>query len=237
MGLAMDYNVLYDPLIRNNLFYVLCAMSVLGAALNLIPFFFYDLSREKHRVIIAALKYRAANEDLAAGKLTAAEIKETVELYDEMTGYARAEQPDMKALKNELKSARGMKFGGTGDKGSFKAERRNAIKEAKGKIVAAEKLKDYKDAVQKIFMQELHKFEAPVLAAKVAMAKKVAGCPIGELDSVGRLQAETDGAEVDEKTLRKIRKAEKKMNAALIKTVKKGKARLYEVSFGVQISF
>ena len=221
MGLAMDYNVLYDPLIRNNLFYVLCAMSVLGAALNLIPFFFYDLSREKHRVIIAALKYRAANEDLAAGKLTAAEIKETVELYDEMTGYAMAEQPDMKALKNELKSARGMKFGGTGDKESFKAERRNAIKEAKGKIVAAEKLKDYKDAVQKIFMQELHKFEAPVFAAKVAMAKKVAGCPIGELDSVGRLQAETDGSEVDEKTLRKIRSVEKKMNAALIKTVKK----------------
>ena len=226
MGLAADYNVLYDPEIRNNLFYVLCAISVLGAALNLIPFFFYNLSREKHRVIIAALKYRAANEDFASGKLTSAEIKETVEMYDEMLGYAAAEIPDIKRLKRELKELRSTSAGkNCTDKKRFRQEKKRKIKEIKGQITAAERLKDYKEAAKNIFEKELHKYEQPVLAAKVKLAQKVAECPLGEL-SVLRLPAAEIPCGCGDKISKEISAMQKKMEKSLAKTVSRA-ARVY----------
>ncbi|MGN0468145.1 MAG: MFS transporter, partial [Acutalibacteraceae bacterium] len=48
MGLHEDYSVLYDDVLRNNLFKVLILCSILGAILNLIPYLFYDLTESKH---------------------------------------------------------------------------------------------------------------------------------------------------------------------------------------------
>ena len=187
MGLAADYNVLYDPAIRNNLFYVLCALSVLGAALNLIPFFFYRLSREKHRVIIAALKYRAAGEDYAAGKLSAEQIKETVELYNEMKGYAEAPAPDIAALKARVKEARAERIRGDltdEEKRAAKHERAQKLKDAKKQLNEALKLADYKKSVEEIFVAELHKYEQPLMTAEAELAGQVAAAGADGIFSV-----------------------------------------------------
>jgi GPH family glycoside/pentoside/hexuronide:cation symporter len=62
-GLVDDYNVLYDTAIRNGLFEILIVASTIGAVMNLIPFFFYDLTEDKQRGMIRALKIRAMFED------------------------------------------------------------------------------------------------------------------------------------------------------------------------------
>lgn len=61
MGLTTNYDILYDPNVRNTMFYILCLLSIVGAVMNLIPFSFYSLSREKHRNIIKVLRYRAVS--------------------------------------------------------------------------------------------------------------------------------------------------------------------------------
>lgn len=192
MGLAADYNVLYDPAIRNNLFYVLCALSVLGAALNLIPFFFYGLSREKHRVIIAALKYRAAGEDYAAGKLSAEEIKDTVELYNEMKGYFEAPDPDIAALKAKVKEAKAETIPNNLSEEEVKAakrERAQRIKEAKRQLKQAQTLAEYKKSVKEIFVAELHRYEQPLTMAETQLATQIAA---GGADGIFSVNLECD---------------------------------------------
>ncbi|MBR2732148.1 MAG: MFS transporter [Clostridia bacterium] len=49
---------------------LLIVLSVFGAAMNVIPFFFYDLSEEKQRGMIGILKIRAMFEDFANDALT-----------------------------------------------------------------------------------------------------------------------------------------------------------------------
>ena len=105
-GLTVNYDVLYDPSVRNSLFYMLCALSILGAALNLAPYFLYNLSREKHSMIVLALKYRAANTDYRTGDLTPHQVKDLVESYNYMVERRDAAQPDIKEKKEEMKAAK-----------------------------------------------------------------------------------------------------------------------------------
>lgn len=74
MGLTTNYDILYDPNVRNTMFYILCLLSIVGAIMNLIPFSFYSLSREKHRNIIKVLRYRALFDDYENDCLNAEEI-------------------------------------------------------------------------------------------------------------------------------------------------------------------
>lgn len=57
------YNVLYDAGYFKNICSVLVIASVIGAALNVIPYFFYDLTETKQAAVIKILKIRAFIED------------------------------------------------------------------------------------------------------------------------------------------------------------------------------
>jgi hypothetical protein len=59
---------------------LLIVLSVIGAAFNVIPYFFYDLSEKKQRGMIAILKIRAMFEDFGNGQLSDSEIIEGVEV-------------------------------------------------------------------------------------------------------------------------------------------------------------
>lgn len=86
MGLKEDYSVLYDDAIRNNLFEVLIGLSIIGAALNLIPYIFYDLTENKHLGYVEVLKIRAMFINHSIGKL------EDEELIDAMGIIHRARE-------------------------------------------------------------------------------------------------------------------------------------------------
>lgn len=102
MGVTTNYDIIYDPRIRYNFFYVLCGISVLGATLNLLPLLFYRLSREKHTVIITALRYRAVLEDYyLTGNVEPHRIKELVEDVNNINEIKQTDMPNIKELKAE----------------------------------------------------------------------------------------------------------------------------------------
>ena len=87
MGLLEDYNVLYDDNIRNNLFEVLIICSAVGALLNLIPFFFYDLTENKHKAYVGVLKIRAMFENHTLGALEDEELCDAMAVIVEAKEY------------------------------------------------------------------------------------------------------------------------------------------------------
>ncbi|MBR0113173.1 MAG: MFS transporter [Clostridia bacterium] len=112
-GYENMYDVLYNPDILYKLVGVLVILSAVGAALNVIPYFFYDLTETKQKAIIRILKIRAMFEDYGNGVLTDDDMKSTMELIRSSKDRAENSQIiDIKALKaqgaskQELKQAR-----------------------------------------------------------------------------------------------------------------------------------
>lgn len=80
MGLKRDYSVLYDAAVRDNLFEALIFWSAIGAFLNLVPFFFYNLTENKHKGYVEVLKIRAMFINYSVNKLEDSELVEAVEI-------------------------------------------------------------------------------------------------------------------------------------------------------------
>ncbi len=70
----------YDVLYNGDLFQSICSVliiaSVIGATLNVIPLFFYDLTEIKQKAMVEVLRLRAFFEDKASGTYTAEQQKE-----------------------------------------------------------------------------------------------------------------------------------------------------------------
>lgn len=163
-GLTTNYDILYDPSVRNSLFTVLCVLAIIGAILNLIPFFFYDMSKEKHKSIIRVLRYRALFDDFETGSFNAEIIRDGVEAVRSGLELENAAVPDFKKLKADIK------------KSSKGEQKREAVKTyQKAKEFAAEK------AEIGIFMDEFNKFDSPEWLAKVASARKVIAKDVNSL--------------------------------------------------------
>ncbi len=101
------YNVLYDKATFINIFGVLIAVSVLGAAMNVIPYFWYDLSEIKQQGMIKVLKIRALFEDYGNGILKDKDLVAAVEMIEDSAKYENAVPKDIKALKAEKRKASG----------------------------------------------------------------------------------------------------------------------------------
>lgn len=164
MGVTTNYDILFDPTIRNNFFGMLCILAIIGAALNLIPFFFYSLSVEKHRNIVKALEYRALFDDYVNDCLDDERVVETIEGINETYGYLNDPKPDFKALRADLRSAKGK---------AEKKKARKALKDAKQLLVE-------KDAARYL-VNELDKFKKPEMLTKVHLAQQLAQVPMEQL--------------------------------------------------------
>ncbi|MBQ7542780.1 MAG: MFS transporter [Clostridia bacterium] len=73
------YEILYNEQYFRRICGVLILASVIGATLNVVPFFFYDLTETKQQGMIAVLKVRAMLEDHASGNLTEQTLCEGME--------------------------------------------------------------------------------------------------------------------------------------------------------------
>ncbi len=162
-GLTTNYDILYDPNVRNSLFLVLCILAIIGAVLNLIPFCFYSMSKEKHQNIIRVLRYRALFDDFESGDFNADVIKNGVEAVRSGLELKNSPVPDLKTMKENIKSLKGE------DKESAKKEY------LKAKAFAAEQ------AEVGIFMEELNKFDTPEWQHKLESAKKLIAKDISAL--------------------------------------------------------
>ena len=198
-GLTVNYDVLYDPNVRNSLFYMLCALSILGAALNLAPYFLYNLSREKHSMIVLALKYRAANTDYRTGDITPHQVKDLVEIYNYMVERRDAVQPDTNEKKAEMKAAKQVFKTAKAEYESLyesieKAtpkgqavvkteellaleevyhQKKQAFKDAKFAYKDACKLRRDKEAIEEFIETELGKWDTPKSQVRLALSKAI----------------------------------------------------------------
>ncbi|MCR5150722.1 MAG: MFS transporter [Clostridiales bacterium] len=77
-GYENMYDVLYNTDVLFKLVGVLVILSAVGAALNVIPYFFYDLTEAKQKCIIKILQLRAVIEDYGNGVKNDSDITETV---------------------------------------------------------------------------------------------------------------------------------------------------------------
>lgn len=165
MGLLDDYNVLYDDNMRNNLFEVLIVFSALGAFLNLVPFFFYNLTENKHRAYVDVLKIRAMFENYSMGVLEDDELKDVMDIIlqsKELYGKDK-----ISIDKSALKSARKMSKNSEEEK----VLRKQTIKTAKKEIT---EMKETNLAIERatIIMQDLEKFTTEAGLRRIAEAKK-----------------------------------------------------------------
>lgn len=203
-GLTTNYDILFDPNVRNSLFSVLCVLAIIGAVLNLIPFCFYSMSKEKHQNIIRVLRYRALFDDFETGDFNADIIKDGVEAIRTGLELNESPMPDVMALKAELKAA---------PKGEAKDEARKKYQAAKN--FAADK------AEVGIFMEELNKFDTPLWQHKVENARALLAQDVNALVSVrDSIIADAKNLPKSTKEQREIRKYDIQQAKAIVKSGK-----------------
>lgn len=83
LGLEDNYDVLEVASFREDMFDVLIVAAVIGAALNFVPYIFYDLTETKQRGIVKVLKIRAMFEDYGNVILRDESIVEAIDIIDE----------------------------------------------------------------------------------------------------------------------------------------------------------
>ena len=104
LDLTNMYNVLYVDEIFDNIMLVLILLSVVGAFMNVIPYFFYDLSETKQRGMIKVLQIRAMFEDYGNGVLQDKDIVSTIDSLREAESYANAAPKEI--TKRDIRAAR-----------------------------------------------------------------------------------------------------------------------------------
>ena len=103
LGLEDNYDVLEVASFREDMFEVLIIAAVIGAALNCVPYFFYDLTETKQRGIVKVLKIRALFEDYGNGILRDEDLVEAIDIIDE-ANLLYKERESM-TTKDDIKSA------------------------------------------------------------------------------------------------------------------------------------
>ncbi len=221
MGVTTNYDILYDPQVRNNMFNMLCVLSIAGATLNLIPFFFYRLSREKHMMIITVLHRRAAFADYANGVATPEQIVETVEGQRRIEEIARAATPDLKAGAAAIRFARALPKRTEEEKSARKA----AVKEAKKHYAELKTLRENKEAYDEIYLAEENKFLTPENALKISIYSALSAYRAEELLDVDFDKLEgvsvPEGSDKESLKLQKVYKKERAKFNKMLAAVKK----------------
>ena len=85
------YDVLYDKSYFVSISSVLVLASVVGAVLNVIPYFFYDLTETRQKAMVRVLKIRALFEDYSNNVVKDDALSEAVEIINEAKEYSDRE--------------------------------------------------------------------------------------------------------------------------------------------------
>ena len=151
------YNVLYHKETFIAIFGVLIAASVVGAAMNVIPYFFYDLTEVKQQGIIKVLKIRALFEDYGNGILKDSDLVETIDIIKQAKAHECAQPKDIKAYKLAIKQAK--------DKASKKVAKKE-YNDAKQYNVDIE--------ISKMVLEEMARFDTTFGKIQLDQARKTA---------------------------------------------------------------
>lgn len=151
------YNVLYHRETFISIFGVLIAVSVLGAFLNVVPYFFYDLSEIKQQGMIKVLKIRALFEDYGNGVLKDRDLVEAIEIIKEANELENAQPKNLKEFKAAKKNA------------SDKEEKKAAKKAYKEAVAFNQNIE-----ISKFVIDEMNRFNTPFGRMGLEEARKTA---------------------------------------------------------------
>lgn len=199
--LQSPYNVLFMNDVFQNVFSVMVLLSVIGAVMNVIPYFFYDMTELRQRSIVKVLQLRAMFEDYGNGVLNDKDIVSTIDMIEESSMFAAATPKDVKAMKRAIKQQK------------TKAEKKAARKEYHAAIVYNENIE-----ISKFVMTEMNKFSTPEWQFKLEEAKKLYAAGLNGLTSVSMEHLEEVLARA--KAMPKNTKVEKEERSAAITSAK-----------------
>lgn len=151
------YNVLYDTETFIGVLGVLIAASVVGAFINVVPYFFYDLSEIKQQGMIKVLKIRALFEDYGNGVLKDKDIVETIEIIKEANGFIGKSPKNLKEFKTAIKNA------------SDKKEKKAAKKAYKDAVAFNQNIE-----ISTFVIDEMNRFNTPFGRTELEEARKTA---------------------------------------------------------------
>lgn len=181
LGYTNSYDVLYNQGYFVRICTVLIVASIIGAALNVIPYFFYDLSETDQKGMIAVLKLRAMFEDRDNGSLTDERRDEAEKIVADAREYSG---------KNLQTVARG-----------HGKENRRRAKE--------ERLENERILIARRVRDELNKYTVPQGELRLDVARRIAAAgPDGYADvslpGKGEIRAMPKGTEQEREARRSL---------------------------------
>lgn len=151
------YEVLSDPWYFKNICSVLIIAATIGATLNVVPYFFYDLTEIKQKAMVTVLKIRALFEDYGNGVLSDAALVEAIDIIEEAKIYH--DKKIIKPTKEEIKKAK-------------KAKDKSAVKAAKQNY-KNQKEENEKIEIAQYVIKEINKFDSEAVKTQLEEAKKI----------------------------------------------------------------
>lgn len=161
------YNVLYHRPTFLSIFSVLIMTAVVGAAMNVIPYFFYDLSEVKQKGMVKVLQVRALFEDFGRGVLSDKDLVKAIELVREAKEFV---------LKEKLPT----------DKSALKAAKTKEDKKAARKALKAAKEHNEKIITSQFVVDELNRFNTVQGKAQLETAKAFVASGMDHIFSVSK---------------------------------------------------
>lgn len=150
ISLGYDGSNVYDVLYDHDYFVRICSVlivaSVIGAIMNVIPYFFFDLTETKQKAVVNVLKIRAMFEDYGNKTLTEDSLAQGIEIIKEAREFGVKTPVDLKAAKSALS--------------------KEEIKQAR--------LENEKIEIAKFIRDELDRFSTPEGKASLEYARTIA---------------------------------------------------------------
>lgn len=116
----ISYFALYDDSILKTMLNVVIVTAIGGAIINVIPYFFYDLTELKQRGMVKVLKIRAFFEDFGNNTLSDSDLVEVIEMVE--TANELINEKETPVTKAEIKAAHN-----SNDKKTAKENYKNAL--------------------------------------------------------------------------------------------------------------
>ncbi len=161
------YNVLYHRPTFLSIFSVLIMTAVLGAAMNVIPYFFYDLTELKQKGMVKVLQVRALFEDYGRNVLSDKDLVKAIDLVREAKEYVN--KSELPTDKNAIKAAQG------------KEEKKAAKKARKAALEHNELIK-----VSQFVVDELNRFNTVQGKAQLENAKQLVAAGFDYVNTVSK---------------------------------------------------
>lgn len=198
------YNVLYINDIFKKAFVVIVVLSVIGATLNFIPYFFYDMTELRQRSIVKVLRLRAMFEDYGNGVINDKDIVDAIDIIEEAQSMKNATPKDIELFKKAVKNAKGK---------TAKKQAKKALKEAR----------EYNDNIEisKMVNEEVEKFDREEWKLRLEEAKSLYSKGLEGLSDVS--DEELERAMANAKAMPKDTKEHREERSAAIETARNRK--------------